>query len=548
MLFIIHFPGEFMKKFLLFALCIACLCTINAYLIEYTDALNIKNEPLEFSFTQENGHVTLHWKQLPYPCLYKIETYSKTTGLVKDEPDYHLFATDYTMGDSIQVQDSAVPMFYEVTAYGLFSMIGGPYPHVANPDFPTPAAPVSIFKYDTEKPASLKPFLVWHSVPGAVMYEVELLSEPPKKEGGIKNSANGHLYSTSKIFTNGWQADLTDWKNRREIYWRVRALDLQRRPIGEFSKAELLVLDPSMPVPTAPLINTFDQMAQTAPPLYPVYQWIPIHDSMRYEVELLAHPPANENGTEPSTDREWFRVMEDSFSSYDEYARPFAGRYYWRVRALDRNGNTLGTYSDTSSFDVPEQKAPVFAAAFGDSITHGGGALSYSPANYEYSYTTYLDFPALNLGRSGDTAHATMLRFEDDVLPYRPQNLFILTGSNDLRSNLSAESIIADLDIIRVKCEANGIRPIFLTLMPIHPENIFTAFRTPSDEGWYEKMRKINAFIRKQEYYIDLEPYFYDKHHEQLETSLSIDGLHPDIRGKMLMAEIINAHKEVLAK
>ena len=537
-----------MKKFLLFTLLIAGLCFANAYLIEKTDVLGVKDITPEFSFTEKDGHVTMHWKKLPYPCVYKIETYAKTTGMVKDSPDFHLFHTDYTTDDHIQVPDSAVPTFYEVTAYGFFSFLGGPYPHAANPDFPNPVSPVSIYHYTEDNPASLKPFLVWHSVPGAVMYEVELLSEPPKTEGGITASANGHLYSTSKVFTNGWQADLKEWKNKKEIYWRVRALDLQRRPIGEFSKAEKLVIDTELPVPTAPLINTFDQMEQPAPLLYPVYQWIPIHDSMRYEVELLIHPPENENGTEPSKDREWYRIAEDSFSSYDEYPRPYAGKYYWRVRAIDKNGKTIGTYSDTATFTVPEQKAPIYAAAFGDSITHGGGAISYSPANLEYSYTTYLDFPALNLGRSGDTAHDTMLRFEEDVLPYRPKNLLILTGSNDLRSNLSAESIIADLDIIRVKCEANGIRPIFLTLMPIHPVNIYTAFRTPSDENWYTKMRKINAFIRKQEYFIDLEPYFYDQKRQYLATNLSIDGLHPDIRGKMLMAEIINAHKEVLVQ
>ena len=50
--------------------------------------------------------------------------------------------------------------------------------------------------------------------------------------------------------------------------------------------------------------------------------------------------------------------------------------------------------------------------------------------------------------------------------------------------------------------------------------------------------------MRQQDYYIDLEPYFYDSTGTLLDTELSVDGLHPDIRGKMLMAEIINAHPE----
>jgi lysophospholipase L1-like esterase len=161
---------------------------------------------------------------------------------------------------------------------------------------------------------------------------------------------------------------------------------------------------------------------------------------------------------------------------------------------------------------------------------------------------TYLDFPTLNLGQSGDRSRETVLRFEEDVLPYRPYNLIILTGSNDLRSDRPAEEIIDDLAKIREKCVANDIRPIFLTLMPIHPHNIFTAFHTETSDGWRDKLAKINAFIRRQEYYIDLEPYFYDKTKMQLDPTMAIDGLHPDIRGKMLMAEIINANRRLFRK
>ena len=143
---------------------------------------------------------------------------------------------------------------------------------------------------------------------------------------------------------------------------------------------------------------------------------------------------------------------------------------------------------------------------------------------------TYLDFPSLNLGQSGDRSRESALRFEEDVLPYRPYNLLILTGSNDLRSDRPAEEIINDLATIRDKCTANDIRPIF---------------HTETSDGWRDKLSKINAFIRKQEYYIDLEPFFYDNTKTQLDATMAIDGLHPDINGKMLMAEIINANRSL---
>ena len=321
------------------------------------------------------------------------------------------------------------------------------------------------------------------------------------------------------------------------LYWRVRALGFHHETIGEFSEAEPIYINTDEPLPTKPLINNFDKMPHAAEPVYPVYQWIPLNGCENYEVELMVTPLSSEekNNTLPAKNRQWTQKVEG------------AGEYYWRVRAIDANGNTIGTYSDVEKFIVKEKNRRIFAASFGDSITHGGGALSFSPIDLEYSFTTYLDFPAVNIGRSGDTAHTSMLRFEKDVLYFHPYNLLILTGSNSLRAEeISAEQIISDLDAIKRKCEANDIRPIFLTLMPVNPKNIRSAFHANTDPLWQQKLAQVNAYIRSQKYYVDLEPYFYDANHTVMAPDLSVDGLHPDIRGKMLMAEIINRHRNLL--
>ena len=233
---------------------------------------------------------------------------------------------------------------------------------------------------------------------------------------------------------------------------------------------------------------------------------------------------------------------------YDEYARPYAGIYYWRVRGLDAQNNTIGTWSDTASFAVKTlSDHRLYAAALGDSITHGGGAVSSSPAFLEYSYTTYLPFDCINLGRSGDTSHTTLERFDQDVLPADPINLLILTGSNSLRADtLTAQDIIKDLDDIRGKCIAHDIRPIFITLLPLNPERITLAFHVETDPTWQWKLNTVNAWIRSQDYYIDMEPYFYDSSRHILNPYLSTDGLHPDIDGKRMMAEIILKYRDQL--
>ena len=533
-----------MKNFLLFLLLFALFAPLHLYVMERTDYFHLRERSdWKMVFTEEQGRTTLHWEKLPYPCLYRIDTFSKTTGRLDGAP-YHLFSTELATAPACQLPTTAIPMYYQITAYGLFGRLTSSMEPKPNPKYGTPIAPVSIYHYPAEHPGSRKPYLVWHTVPQAVCYEVEFLSAPPEREGGITPSSLYHLVSYSNIYTNGWQVDLDELGLSETLYWRVRALNLQRQPIGVFSVAEPLVTDATIAPPNRPLLNDFDKMPGDEVPLYPVYQWIPMHGVQRYEVELLVQPPDAEHGFMPSPARAWHRIVSDAFSCYDEYPRPYAGSYYWRVRGLDEKGRTVGSYSDTAHFSVPARRHRPFAAAFGDSITHGGGALSYSPFNLEYNYTTYLDFPAANLGRSGDTAQDSLLRFDEDVLPYHPRNLLILTGSNDLRADTPAEVIIEALDGIGKKCRQNDIHPIFLTIIPLHPTNLMAAFQTETDKNWPKKLQAVNDFIRQQDDYIDLEPYFYDATATVLDTALSIDGLHPDIRGKMLMAEIINAHRE----
>ena len=539
-----------MKKFFLFAVIILAFTLMSIFVAEKTDVLGLQQKPLSVSFKETDGHLVLSWERLPYPCFYRIETYSKTTGLVENEPDLHFFLGEFTFSDSYEVPRSAIPMIYRVTAYGMFGQLTEPSAPIPNPHYAASkqdSAPVSIFHYTKDKPASLMPFLVWHTVPDAVCYEVELLSAPPAQEGGIIHDPAAHLYSTRSIFTNGWQADLRPYASKQVVYWRARALDLHLQPIGVFSKAEPIYIDASLPMPQAPLLNTFDQMPDFHQPIYPVYQWIPLHDITHYEVELMTSPPEEENGTMPDKGRVWSRIVDSANTCYDEYARPYAGEYYWRVRALDANNSIIGTWSKTAKFTMPQREKRIQTAVLGDSITHGGGAISYSPASLEYSYTTYLDFPCLNLGRSGDTSTMTKDRFDTDVLPLHPLNLLILTGSNSLRApEIPPQDIINDLEEIKRKCLAHDIRPIFLTLMPINPGNIKYAFHTDTDPLWRQKLNQVNDWIRQQKYFIDLEPYFYDQAGQQMDTGFAIDGLHPDIRGKMLMGEIINAHRKLL--
>lgn len=517
----------------------------STFTAELTDVFQLKNKIISATFTPEGDDLIMTWSPFPYPVTYKIETLSQTTGIIKNAPHYHSFLTEEVSESKYKVPRAPIQTFYKISAQGFFGELFNSTKLIQNPNFPYPTKPVTIFHYTETEPASLMPFLVWHTVPRAVCYEVEILSAPPEIEGGTSLSQFYSLESTKKIYTNGYQADLRPYRNYDSVYWRVRALDLHLNPVGEFCKAEKIYLDALKPAPDCPLINNFDFMDYVPLPIYPVYSWIPLHDGFKYEVELLTHPPKVENNVEPSSDSVWRQKTLDKSSCYDEYPRPYAGPYYWRVRALDEEDNPIGTWSNTEKFVVPDYGKNFYAAIFGDSISHGGGAVSYSPRSLEYSYATYIDFPVINLSRSGDTSHMTLERFDRDVLHFKPKNLIIFTGTNSLRdTTITAENIIEDLREIGRLCNLNSIRPIYLTLMPIHPENIQYAFHTPTDPAWHEKLNQVNSFIKRQEFFIDLEPYFYDSFGKMSED-FSVDGLHPDLRGKMLMGEIINQHKNL---
>ena len=537
-----------MKNFLTFtiiALLMSFFALFSMYIAEKTDVLQLNGRVLEVSFTQEGDDILMTWKPLPYPCVYKITTISRTTGLVKDSPPFHIFKEEETRSPSYIVPRAPIPTYYFISARGLFDEVYRSEKIYPNPNFPTPPYPVSIYHYNEDNPASLMPFLVWHTVPNAVCYEVELLDAPPEVEGGIALSKIHHLAYTRKVFTNGYQADLKPFKNYSVIYWRARALGLHHEPIGEFCKAEKIVIDESKPVPNCPLINNFDFMNYLPQPIYHVFDWIPLHEAAKYEVEMLTHPPKVENDVEPSPDSVWRMISEDMSSLYDEYGRPYAGAYYWRVRALDENNQPIGTWSDSEKFIVEDYTGGVDVAILGDSISHGGGAVSYSPRALQYSYETYIDFPVVNLSRSGDTSRTTLERFNQDVLPLKPKNLIISTGANCLRAeNISAQDVIADLAGINKLCLQNDIRPIFLTLMPINPANIQNAFHTPTDPNWHAKLQQINEYIKRQEFFIDIEPYFYDTQ-GTMDVGFSVDGIHPDLRGKMLIGELISKNKNL---
>lgn len=528
-----------MKRTLLAVICLVTLW----HLLEVSDATGLKyKSPHLDLFRQGNGQV-LTWSALRWPVLYCVEVLDKPPE--RDEYGAEpVLEKHYTLKNT-WVMDKTYPYttYWRVAA---ISFLGYPLGYYSNTVYLDAgpagenqlalAKPVALTHYTADHPASVRPVLIWSKVEGAVYYDVEYWSAPPGQAAAGQEA--GRLLSSQQVYVHGCIPDFASLASDR-VYWRVQALDYDGNPIGLPSDFEEIIIDRTLPAVVKPLPDVVFNQEGRPTPLYPVYAWIPLDEAVKYEVEITDRPPENPNGTAPSRYRIW-RAEVTGPNYYDEMPRVQEGTYYWRVRGLDADGRPVGVFSDAQPFTVDHRQG-AYAASFGDSITHGGGGISYSPSDWEYDYQTYLKFPCINLGKSGDTAEAMLARFDADVLPYHPRYLLILGGTNSLRGGASSEEVMVELAAIRDKCLANGIRPIFLTLPPINPGNIMRAFAEETVPDWRARFDAVNAFIRQQPYVIDIAPYLTGAD-GLLPTRYAVDGLHPDIEGKKIIAQVINAN------
>lgn len=385
-------------------------------------------------------------------------------------------------------------------------------------------APEPTSHYTRSHPAPVSPFLRWQEMPQAVAWEIEL------------SHNHSVFHTTKKIYINGYNVKLPDNYHSDHFQWRVRALDIDAKPISPYSAPQTVYISHALHTPLSPEPTSVFNNGNGTVLLYPVYNWIPVNGVSKYEVEILNAPPENPHGIAPSIHR--IDTQEGhNFDCYDRKPRLSTKPMYWRVRGLDEQGQPVGVYSPAREFTV-NPAAEWQIATYGDSISHGGGNISYSPSQFEYSYQSYLNFPVINLSESGDTSASLLERFERDVLPFHPAYLIIMGGTNSLRAATSATDVIADLTELRDKCLAHNIKPIFLTLPPLNPANIYRAFQQTTAEDWQEKFAEVNDFIRTQTH-IDIAA---DIPTEDglLPTYYGRDGLHLDVPGKKLMAQAIN--------
>ncbi len=373
--------------------------------------------------------------------------------------------------------------------------------------------------------------VTWNSVPNAVMYELVITDG--------KSAKKSHIVTTkTNIYTTGYELDVSFFSVEcNGLYWKVRGLDINKQPITNFTEPKLLIeaeINPVRPKTT----TQFDKLPYAK--LYPVYSWIPVLRATGYDLQVFYDPDNN-----PHTPDTLFKTDsiagQSSYDYYDGTSYRQEGSYWWRVRATNSLLETVGAWSEPDRFKVEHDGAAV--AAFGDSITHGGGAVSTPPSDTLYDWETYSKVPIRNLGLSGNTVENLVNRFDDDVLPFHPKILVVFGGINNIRAGDKATQVIAGLSRIKYKCLYHNIIPVFVTVAPINPIAMKAVSNIDVTPGWEREQMLVNSWIKSQRYYVDITGKFTDDR-GWLFTTMAVDGLHPDVEGKRIIGTMIGDYLE----
>jgi lysophospholipase L1-like esterase len=153
-------------------------------------------------------------------------------------------------------------------------------------------------------------------------------------------------------------------------------------------------------------------------------------------------------------------------------------------------------------------------------------------------------------GISGQTTPQMLVRFRQDVIDLKPAAVVILAGINDIAQNtgpMTIEQTYGNIVSMAELAKANNIRVVISSVLP--------AYDFPWHPGLTpaEKVVKLNQ--RLKEYanknklvYLDYFSAMADER-KGLPTSLSQDGVHPNLAGYKIMEPLVQkAIREALMK
>lgn len=303
-------------------------------------------------FRQSVKPPVLRWAPVPGAASYSVEI---DGGLDPDWVDTKTYSTETT---SLVPTETQEPADY---SWRVRADFGNGISSKASDARTYTIKPMPDVQIDNTAPTMQDVVLQWDPVPGAVDYEVRVSTDNDFNVITDQKYVAGTRYSPPTTYDNA-----TYW-------WQVRARDVFGQTeewtgpgvqTGEFQRTW-----PDRPTLTYPA----DKSSPTGD-LY--YQWTPVPHAAHYVLDVGGEPgfskpclgspvycaadTFNSCTTTQTTYTGWYREMQYRI----EKCMPVrSGTYYWRVRAIDHNGQPLlssvnGRFSEVRSFSWTMPAAP----------------------------------------------------------------------------------------------------------------------------------------------------------------------------------------------
>jgi lysophospholipase L1-like esterase len=232
----------------------------------------------------------------------------------------------------------------------------------------------------------------------------------------------------------------------------------------------------------------------------------------------------------PTEGRKQFSELRLTLERLESHFRALLDRKELQLRNPDRDN--LKRYAEANQKLGEPQPAKRRVVFLGDSITDGWRLNEY-----------FQDRDLVNRGIGGQITAQMLGRMKADVIDLKPALVLVLAGTNDISREVPVAEIQNNLTMIADLAEANKIKPLFASLLPIsdyhsdrNPRYLRSKRRPPGTilalNDW------LQGFCRQRNYiYVDYHSQLADAD-GFLRRDAANDGLHPNSAGYRLMAPV----------
>lgn len=154
----------------------------------------------------------------------------------------------------------------------------------------------------------------------------------------------------------------------------------------------------------------------------------------------------------------------------------------------------------------------------------------------------------LNKGINGDTVHGVMRRFAQDVLEYNPDEVVIMTGTNEFiyKESLPEQCMNDIINLIKLS-KSKKIEPVILTPLSIETQMAENRWMVCDDVDYQivqEQIMQLTKLIKSYCYENDVKVIDTNKAYSEYvhlvgEQSAYYDGIHPTREGHKFLAEVV---------